>query len=198
MSFNNYVDAEAAGELVNDFETTAVAIIKHTNPAGVGQANTASEAYQKALATDPVSAFGGIVAFNCLVDEQAAQEVIKIFTEVVIAPEFDPSALEILKSKKNLRVLRITRDENAAGLEYRQISGGMLIQNTDTHQMTRDMLRVGDKQIAFRRRSSGVVICLDSLQTYKVERHCLRSVRSNCRCRCWSDVSELIQSSWAR
>ncbi|PWT91026.1 MAG: bifunctional phosphoribosylaminoimidazolecarboxamide formyltransferase/IMP cyclohydrolase PurH, partial [Blastocatellia bacterium] len=142
MSFNNYVDVEAAWQLVSDFETTAVAIIKHTNPAGVGLGTTAVEAYQKALATDPLSAFGGIVAFNCPVDAAAAQQVTKIFTEVVIAPEFDPAALEILKTKKNLRVLRIRPDEQSESLEYKQISGGMLVQTRDTHRLTRDMLVV--------------------------------------------------------
>jgi phosphoribosylaminoimidazolecarboxamide formyltransferase/IMP cyclohydrolase len=126
---------------VNDFDTIAVAIIKHTNPAGVGLGHTPVEAYQKALATDPISAFGGIVAFNTRVDLPAAEEVSKIFTEVVIAPDFDPAALEKLKSKKNLRVLRIgpTRESN---LEYRQISGGMLVQTRDTHRLTKDQLKV--------------------------------------------------------
>jgi phosphoribosylaminoimidazolecarboxamide formyltransferase/IMP cyclohydrolase len=141
MSFNNYVDAEAAWQLVNDFETTAVTIIKHTNPAGVGLGPTPTEAYQKALATDPVSAFGGIVAFNCRVDALAAEEVSKIFTEVVIAPDYDPAALEKLKTKKNLRVLRIGPTAES-GLEYRQISGGILVQTRDTHLLTRNDIKV--------------------------------------------------------
>ena len=113
MSFNNYVDAEAAWQLVCDFEQTACAIIKHTNPSGVGVAETPAEAYRKALATDPVSAFGGIVAFNRRVDADAAQEVTKIFTEVVIAPDYDPEALEILRTKKNLRVIRMNSTEQS-------------------------------------------------------------------------------------
>ena len=88
MSFNNYVDADAAWQLVCDFDELACAIIKHTNPAGVGLGATAEEAYRKALATDPVSAFGGIVAFNRTVDEEAARAVTEIFTEVIIAPEY--------------------------------------------------------------------------------------------------------------
>ena len=107
MSFNNYVDADAAWQLVCDFDDLACAIIKHTNPAGVGLGTTAEEAYRKALATDPVSAFGGIVAFNRTVDEEAAKAVTEIFTEVIIAPEYTTSALEILGTKKNLRVLRL-------------------------------------------------------------------------------------------
>ena len=142
MSFNNYVDADAALALVNDFEQTACAIIKHTNPAGVGLGQTPGEAYTKALATDPVSAFGGIVAFNQTVDENAAQEVVKIFTEVVIAPDYSAPALQILKTKKNLRVLRVAQDKGKKKLEFRQISGGMLVQTADDHQLDAATLKV--------------------------------------------------------
>ena len=142
MSFNNYVDADAALALVNDFEQTACAIIKHTNPAGVGLGQTPGEAYTKALATDPVSAFGGIVAFNQTVDENAAQEVVKIFTEVVIAPDYSAPALQILKTKKNLRVLRVAQDKGKKKLEFRQISGGMLVQTADDHQLDPATLKV--------------------------------------------------------
>src|ERR1051325_7901845 len=142
MSFNNYVDADTAWALVNDFEQTACAIIKHTNPAGVGLGQTPGEAYTKALATDPVSAFGGIVAFNQTVDDDAAQEVVKIFTEVVIAPDFAAPALEILKTKKNLRVLRVAQDKGKKKLEFRQISGGMLVQTADDHQLDPTTLKI--------------------------------------------------------
>jgi phosphoribosylaminoimidazolecarboxamide formyltransferase / IMP cyclohydrolase len=142
MSFNNYVDADAAWQLVCDFEATTCAIIKHTNPAGVGQGETVAEAYQKALATDPVSAFGGIVAINRPVDADAAQEITKIFTEVVIAPGYEPAALDILRSKKNLRVLRMNSVEPETGLEFKQISGGMLVQTRDTHKLNREDLKV--------------------------------------------------------
>jgi phosphoribosylaminoimidazolecarboxamide formyltransferase/IMP cyclohydrolase len=141
MSFNNYVDAEAAWQLVCDFDQTACAIIKHTNPAGVGLSDTAAEAYKKALATDPVSAFGGIVAFNRVVDAAAAEEVTKIFTEVVIAPDYDAAALEVLRGKKNLRVIRIS-GEQAAGVELKQIGGGMLVQTRDDHKLDPAALNV--------------------------------------------------------
>ena len=141
MSFNNYVDAAAAWALVSDFEQTACAIIKHTNPAGAGLGETATEAYIKALATDPVSAFGGIVAFNRSVDADAAQEVIKIFTEVLIAPDYDAAALEILKGKKNLRILRLKNDAATRRLEFRHIRGGMLVQTADDHQLDRQELK---------------------------------------------------------
>ena len=142
MSFNNYVDADAAWQLVCDFRDTACAIIKHTNPAGVGLAQTVADAYQKALATDPVSAFGGIVAFNTKVDLPAAQEVVKIFTEVVIAPDYDDAALELLQTKKNLRVIRMSSVERSAERQLRQISGGMLVQTADVHELHKDDLKV--------------------------------------------------------
>jgi phosphoribosylaminoimidazolecarboxamide formyltransferase/IMP cyclohydrolase len=142
MSFNNYVDADAAWQLVCDFDDLACAIIKHTNPAGAALGTSNEEAYKKALACDPVSAFGGIVAFNRNVDEAAARAVIEIFTEVIIAPDYEPAALEVLKMKKNLRVLRAGQPEPIAGLEYKQISGGMLVQTRDTHRLKRDDLKV--------------------------------------------------------
>ena len=141
MSFNNYVDAEAAWQLVGDFDEPACAIIKHTNPAGVGLAKTLAEAYQKALATDPVSAFGGIVSFNRPVDVGAATEAIKIFTEVIVAPGYSDEALALLQTKKNLRVLQINSDASEK-LEYRQISGGMLVQARDIHRLKREDLVV--------------------------------------------------------
>jgi phosphoribosylaminoimidazolecarboxamide formyltransferase/IMP cyclohydrolase len=142
MSYNNYVDADAAWQLVCDFDETACAIIKHTNPAGVGLGATVEEAYRRALVTDPVSAFGGIVAFNRNVDEASARAVVEIFTEVVVAPDYEPAALDVLRTKKNLRVLRAGTPQPATGLEYRQITGGMLVQTRDTHRLTRDALKV--------------------------------------------------------
>ena len=146
MSFNNYVDAEAAWQLVCDFEQTACAIIKHTNPAGVGLGETIADAYKKALATDPVSAFGGIVAFNRTVDAAAAEEVTKIFTEVVIAPGYDAAALEVLRAKKNLRVIQMSDVEQPAGMELKQIGGGMLVQTRDDHQLNPAELNVVTKR----------------------------------------------------
>jgi len=146
MSFNNYVDADAAWQLVCDFDELACAIIKHTNPAGTAAADTAAEAYRKALACDPVSAFGGIVAFNRTVDEAAARAVIEIFTEVIVAPDYDKSALEILQTRKNLRVLRAGEAKPSADMEYKQISGGMLVQTRDAHKLIRDDLKVVTKR----------------------------------------------------
>ncbi|HAF16593.1 MAG TPA: bifunctional phosphoribosylaminoimidazolecarboxamide formyltransferase/inosine monophosphate cyclohydrolase [Blastocatellia bacterium] len=146
MSFNNYVDADAAWQLVCDFDELACAIIKHTNPTGVALGASAEEAYRRALATDPTSAFGGIVAFNRTVDAAAARAVVEIFTEVIVAPDYDAPALEVLRAKKNLRVLRAGTPESATGLEYKHISGGMLVQTRDTHKLKREDLKVVTKR----------------------------------------------------
>ncbi|HEX7771916.1 MAG TPA: bifunctional phosphoribosylaminoimidazolecarboxamide formyltransferase/IMP cyclohydrolase [Pyrinomonadaceae bacterium] len=142
MSFNNYVDAEAAWQLVSDFEQTACAIIKHTNPAGTALGDTPAEAYEKALATDPVSALGGIVAFNRGVDAAAAREVTKIFTEVVIAPDYDAEALDLLCAKKNLRVIRMNSMEQSRKVEVKELGGGMLVQTADDHKLDASGLRI--------------------------------------------------------
>jgi len=146
MSFNNYVDADAAWQLVCDFDELACAIIKHTNPAGVALGESPEEAYRRALATDPTSAFGGIVTFNRNVDEAAARAVVEIFTEVIVAPDYDEAALEVLKTKKSLRVLRLGNTETPLGLEYKQISGGMLVQTRDTHKLQREDLKIATKR----------------------------------------------------
>jgi phosphoribosylaminoimidazolecarboxamide formyltransferase / IMP cyclohydrolase len=138
MSFNNFVDADAAWALVNDFDELAAAIIKHTNPSGVGIGASNEEAYRRALATDPVSAFGGIVAFNRKVDAVVAKSVTEVFTEVVIAPDYDAEAVEIFKTKKNLRVLKLSESairNPQSAIEYRQISGGFLVQDRDLHRL---------------------------------------------------------------
>jgi phosphoribosylaminoimidazolecarboxamide formyltransferase/IMP cyclohydrolase len=145
MSFNNYVDAEAAWNLVQDFDVRAAAIIKHTNPSGVGVGESNEEAYRRALATDSVSAFGGIVAFNREVDAVVAQSVNEVFTEVVIAPAYDADAVEIFKAKKNLRVLRIEAG-SPTGLEYKQISGGMLVQEKDVYKVSEKDLTFGGER----------------------------------------------------
>ncbi|HEX8369826.1 MAG TPA: bifunctional phosphoribosylaminoimidazolecarboxamide formyltransferase/IMP cyclohydrolase [Pyrinomonadaceae bacterium] len=142
MSFNNYVDAEAAWNLVCDFEELACAIIKHTNPSGVGTGASNEEAYRRALATDPVSAFGGIVAFNRKVDGGVAKSVNEVFTEVVVAPDFDGEALEIFRTKKNLRVLRVEKSESQNKPEYKQISGGMLVQEKDLYRVTESDFKI--------------------------------------------------------
>jgi len=146
MSFNNYVDADAAWQLVTDFEERACAIIKHTNPAGVALGVSTEQAYRRALATDPLSAFGGIVAFNCELDEAAARAVCEIFTEVVLAPDYEAGALERLRAKKNLRVLRTSSLPPTRSIEYKQITGGMLVQTRDSHRLNRADVKVVTKR----------------------------------------------------
>ena len=135
LSYNNLNDTDAAFELVSEFDAgrPAVAIIKHANPCGCAIAATLSQAYAKALACDPVSAFGGIVAVNCALDEAAALEIIKVFTEVVIAPDATPAAQAVFASKKNIRLLLTggLADPRAKALSFRSIAGGMLVQSRD-------------------------------------------------------------------
>lgn len=147
MSFNNYVDAEAAWNLVSDFDELTAAIIKHTNPSGVGVGSCNLDAYKRALSTDPVSAFGGIVAFNRPLDLETAKEVAEVFTEVVIAPGFSSEALELLKSKKNLRILRMDAGEMHSKLDYKQISGGFLVQSSDDAIINKEDLKVVSKRM---------------------------------------------------
>jgi phosphoribosylaminoimidazolecarboxamide formyltransferase/IMP cyclohydrolase len=136
LSYNNINDTDAAFELVGEFDparTAAVAIIKHANPCGVAEGATLKDAYLKALACDPVSAFGGIVALNGLLDADAAEEIVKTFTEVIIAPEASDAAQAIVAAKKNLRLL-VTGglpDPRAAGMTVKSVAGGLLVQGRD-------------------------------------------------------------------
>jgi phosphoribosylaminoimidazolecarboxamide formyltransferase/IMP cyclohydrolase len=132
LSFNNLLDTHAAWTLVAEFDDPAVVIIKHTNPAGVAIAPTLLEAYERALAGDPVSAFGGIVALNRPVDGATARAVTGVFTEVVVAPGYDAEARQVLAAKSNLRVLEHA-DAARSGPEWqvRSIDGGVLVQTTD-------------------------------------------------------------------
>jgi phosphoribosylaminoimidazolecarboxamide formyltransferase/IMP cyclohydrolase len=136
LSYNNINDTDAAFELVAEFDaqkTAAVAIIKHANPCGVAMGGNLREAYERALRCDPVSAFGGIVALNRKLDAEAASEIVKIFTEVIIAPEADEEAIALIAAKKNLRLLLTggLPDPRAPGLTFRKVSGGFLVQDRD-------------------------------------------------------------------
>ncbi|HEX6198533.1 MAG TPA: bifunctional phosphoribosylaminoimidazolecarboxamide formyltransferase/IMP cyclohydrolase [Jiangellaceae bacterium] len=129
MSYNNYVDADAAYRAVYDFDEPAVAIIKHTNPCGIAVGADIAAAHRLAHATDPVSAFGGVIAANRPVTAEMAAQVDGVFTEVVVAPDFEPAALDLLTEKKNLRLLRV--GPRVAAVETRPISGGLLMQTSD-------------------------------------------------------------------
>jgi phosphoribosylaminoimidazolecarboxamide formyltransferase/IMP cyclohydrolase len=151
LSFNNINDTDAAFELVAEFApaaSAAVAIIKHANPCGVATAPTLAEAYLKALRCDPVSAFGGVIALNRPLDEAAATEIAKIFTEVIIAPGASDAALAILSTKKNLRLLIADAmpDPRAPGLTVRSIGGGLLVQDRDFGGITAADLTVVTKR----------------------------------------------------
>ena len=131
MSYNNYIDADSARRAAFDFTQPAVAIIKHANPCGIAVGDQIADAYRKAHATDPVSAFGGVVAANRTVTADMARELAPVFTEVVIAPDFEPEALAILQEKANLRILRTAPPVAGSRVESRTISGGLLVQMMD-------------------------------------------------------------------
>lgn len=131
MSYNNYVDADAAWRAANDFpDQPAVAVIKHANPCGIAVGADVAEAHRKAHACDPVSAFGGVIAVNRPVSVELAGQVAEIFTEVLVAPEFEPGAVEILQGKKNIRLLRAPAFAPLPA-EWRQVTGGVLVQQRD-------------------------------------------------------------------
>ncbi|MFI9456038.1 bifunctional phosphoribosylaminoimidazolecarboxamide formyltransferase/IMP cyclohydrolase [Amycolatopsis sp. NPDC052450] len=132
MSYNNYVDTDAARRAAYDFEAPAVAIIKHANPCGIAVGEDIAEAHRKAHACDPVSAYGGVIATNRPVSREAAEQISEVFTEVVLAPDFDAEALEILQRKKNVRLLKLPAITSPDPIEFRPISGGMLVQTVDT------------------------------------------------------------------
>ncbi|MBW0254780.1 bifunctional phosphoribosylaminoimidazolecarboxamide formyltransferase/IMP cyclohydrolase [Cellulomonas sp. PS-H5] len=130
MSYNNYVDADAAWRAAHDHDGPAVAIIKHANPCGIAVGADIADAHAKAHACDPVSAFGGVIAANDTVTRAAAEQIAEVFTEVVVAPAYEPEALEVLSRKKNIRLL-VVEGAPSAGVELRPISGGLLMQQVD-------------------------------------------------------------------
>ncbi len=151
LSYNNVADTDAAFELVAEFaldDAPAVAIIKHANPCGVAVGGTLTEAYERALACDPTSAFGGIVALNRPLDAGTAAEVLKVFTEVVIAPDAAPEAVALFAARKNVRLL-VTGglpDPHSQGAVFRSVAGGFLIQTRDTARITPADLKVVTKR----------------------------------------------------
>ena len=153
LSYNNLNDTEAAFELVSEFqapefEQPAVAIVKHANPCGVALGNTLTDAYARALACDPVSAFGGIIAANRALDGATAAAIAELFAEVVIAPRFEPEARAALVGKKNLRLLATgaMADPAAPGMTFKSLAGGILLQTRDAGRIGRDGLEVVTKR----------------------------------------------------
>jgi phosphoribosylaminoimidazolecarboxamide formyltransferase / IMP cyclohydrolase len=144
LSYNNIVDLEAAWDLAQEFEEPVCAIIKHTNPAGTAIGKTLVEAYKKALECDPVSAFGGVIGVNRPVDEAAAEEMAKLFLEVIAAPAFDEAARTKFASKKNLRLVEV--DDSRQKWTLKNVSGGILLQDADVRPLTGSDLKVVSKR----------------------------------------------------
>ncbi len=151
LSYNNIADADAAWECVKSFDSPACVIVKHANPCGVALGADALEAYSKAFQTDPTSAFGGIIALNCTLDERAALQISKQFVEVLMAPGFTPQALEVFKSKANVRILQIALPEKGGTTAWAQgrnaqdikrVGSGLLIQSADNHELSLADLKV--------------------------------------------------------
>ena len=145
LSYNNLVDLDAAWQLILEFEGPACAIIKHTNPCGCAEQSSLADAYRRALEADPISAFGGVLAFNRTMDEETAAEVAKLFTEAIAAPGYTDGALRVLAAKKNLRLLEITQPMQEE-LVVKSISGGFLAQTADVHKLERSAATVRTKR----------------------------------------------------
>jgi phosphoribosylaminoimidazolecarboxamide formyltransferase/IMP cyclohydrolase len=154
LSYNNIADADAAWECVKSFSETACVIVKHANPCGVAVGKSSLEAYTKAFQTDPTSAFGGIIAFNATVGGQAAELIAKQFVEVLMAPDFSAEALEVFKSKPNVRVLKISLpaggvsawDQGRNAVDVKRIGSGLLMQTADNHELALADLKVVTKK----------------------------------------------------
>ncbi|MGH8704179.1 MAG: bifunctional phosphoribosylaminoimidazolecarboxamide formyltransferase/IMP cyclohydrolase [Burkholderiales bacterium] len=142
LSYNNVADADAAWECVKSFSEPACAIVKHANPCGAAIGENLLAAYRKAFKTDPVSAFGGIVAFNRALDRATVEEVGRQFAEVIVAPRVEPEAREELSRKANLRVLEVPLAHDAQAYEVKRVGGGLLVQSPDARTVTRAELRV--------------------------------------------------------
>ena len=140
LSYNNIVDLQAAWDLAQEFDETVCAIIKHTNPCGTATGKTLREAYARALEADPVSAFGGVIGVNRVIDGEAAEEIAKLFVEAIAAPGFDAAARERFAAKKNLRLVEVKPSPDKRTMKY--VSGGMLVQDADIRPLTPADLKV--------------------------------------------------------
>jgi phosphoribosylaminoimidazolecarboxamide formyltransferase / IMP cyclohydrolase len=142
LSYNNLVDLDAAWALAREFDRAGVVIVKHNNPCGAAEQESLRDAYLKALECDPVSAFGGVMAFNRAMDAATAEEVAKLFVECIAAPGYDPAALERFAAKKNLRLLEMPRDAAPEEFDIKRISGGVLVQEPDRHVLRQSDLKI--------------------------------------------------------
>jgi phosphoribosylaminoimidazolecarboxamide formyltransferase/IMP cyclohydrolase len=171
MSYNNYVDADAARRAAGDFDRPAVAIIKHANPCGIAVGVDIAEAHRRAHACDPTSAFGGVIAANAPVSVEMAHQVAEVFTEVIVAPAYDDGAVAVLSGKKNLRIL-VVEPYRRGGMESRRIDGGMLVQAVDTVDAEHDSA-AGWRLVA------GKPASLEVLADLEFAWQAVRSVKSN-------------------
>ena len=148
LSFNNLVDLDAAWQLVAEFDAPASAIIKHTNPCGCAEGATQAESYRRAFEADPISAYGGVLAFNRTLDSETAAEIAKTFIEAIAAPDYTEDALGILRQKKNLRLLKVLAApaESPAETVVKSISGGFLAQTPDVHRLSRAETQVATQR----------------------------------------------------
>jgi phosphoribosylaminoimidazolecarboxamide formyltransferase/IMP cyclohydrolase len=171
MSYNNYVDTDAALRAANDFTDPCVAIIKHANPCGIAIGDDIATAHRLAHASDPVSAFGGVIAANRPVTLAMAEQVADVFTEVIVAPAYDDGAVELLSRKPSIRILR-TGGHGGRGLELRQICGGLVVQSAD------DLAAEGDDPSAWTLQA-GESVDDETLRDLAFAWRACRSVKSN-------------------
>ncbi|EMA29824.1 bifunctional phosphoribosylaminoimidazolecarboxamide formyltransferase/IMP cyclohydrolase [Haloarcula japonica] len=170
LSYNNYNDADGALNLIKEFEEPAAAVIKHTNPAGCATADSVADAYEKALSTDPMSAFGGIVALNRECDAATAEQIIDSFKEVVVAPGYTDAALDVLFEKDNLRVLDVNENfEVTDSLTEKPLVGGRLVQERDTQHLS-----AGDLEVVTEREPTD-----EQIESMLFAWHTLKHVKSN-------------------
>ena len=146
LSYNNIADADSAWECVKSFAEPACVIVKHANPCGVATGASLAAAYEKAFKTDPVSAFGGILAFNRALDRAAAEAASQQFAEVIVAPRVEPDAQEVFAKKANVRVLEVPLSHDVQAHDYKRVGGGLLVQTTDAKAVRRDELKVVTKK----------------------------------------------------
>jgi phosphoribosylaminoimidazolecarboxamide formyltransferase/IMP cyclohydrolase len=172
MSYNNYVDTDAARRAAYDFDGPCVAIVKHANPCGIAVAADVAEAHRKAHACDPVSAFGGVIAVNRAVSVELAEQVAEIFTEVIVAPAYDDGAVEVLSRKPSIRILRVPEPVAPQRFEWRQVSGGVLVQ-------TRDALDAPGDDPATWTEQTGLTVDAETLDDLAFAWRACRAVKSN-------------------
>jgi phosphoribosylaminoimidazolecarboxamide formyltransferase/IMP cyclohydrolase len=169
LSFNNILDANDALELVRDFEAPTATVVKHTNPCGVASADTVDEAYDLAMAADPMAAFGGVIAVNRQCSRAMAEKMSKIFVEVLLAPSYGDGALDMLKKKKNIRILETGELEAFASpdLDFKRVTGGFLVQDRDLLRLDPESLEVKSDRAPTREETESMLFAWQVLRHVK-------------------------------